>query len=73
MEFKALEFLQKACVYCLRFGLPKIQDPVPPPTPGDGPPPPGLPINESIVILLIVAIIIGYYFSKKYLNKKGAF
>ena len=42
----------------------------PPPTP---PPPPGLPINGSLGLLFLVALLTGYYLSKKYMSiKKGS-
>jgi hypothetical protein len=42
----------------------------PPPTP---PPPPGLPIDGGIVVLFVLAIVSGYYLSKKYIStKKGS-
>lgn len=42
----------------------------PPPTP---PPPPGLPIDGVLVVLFFVALISGYYLSKKYISiKKGS-
>ena len=36
----------------------KTDDPPPPPAP---PPPPGLPIDENIYMLLIVALFLGIY------------
>lgn len=40
----------------------------PPPTP---PPPPGLPINNGLTILLVLAIFLGYYsLKRKKLNLK---
>ena len=39
----------------------------PPPTP---PPPPGLPIDGGLVMLFFIALISGYYLSKKYMTKK---
>ncbi|HBD27066.1 MAG TPA: hypothetical protein DC020_09650 [Flavobacterium sp.] len=42
----------------------------PPPTP---PPPPGLPIDGGLVILFFLALVSGYYLSKKYISiKKGS-
>jgi hypothetical protein len=42
----------------------------PPPTP---PPPPGLPIDGNILILFVLAIVSGYYLSKKFIDtKKGS-
>ena len=35
--------------------------PLPPP----GPPPPGTPIDGALVLLFFVALILGYYLSKK--------
>ena len=35
----------------------------PPPTP---PPPPGLPIDGGIVVLFILALVSGYFLSRKY-------
>ena len=35
----------------------------PPPPPS--PPPPGLPIDGALVLLFFVALILGYYLSKK--------
>ena len=44
--------------------------PAPPPTP---PPPPGLPIDGGLVILFFLALVSGYYLSKKYIStKKGS-
>ena len=41
----------------------------PPPTP----PPPGLPIDGGLVILFFLALVSGYYLSKKYISiKKGS-
>lgn len=45
--------------------------PVNPPPPTS--PPPGLPIDGMIVVLFFLAIISGYYLSKKYISiKKGS-
>ena len=45
--------------------------PVEPPPPG--PPPPGLPIDGGLVILFFLALVSGYYLSKKYISiKKGS-
>jgi len=42
----------------------------PPPTPAV---PPGLPIDGSLVLFFILALITGYYLSKKYISiKKGS-
>jgi uncharacterized membrane protein len=42
----------------------------PPPTP---PPPPGLSIDGGVVVLFVLAIVSGYYLSKKYISiKKGS-
>ena len=42
----------------------------PPPTP---PPPPGLPIDGNLVLLFFIALVAGYYLSKKYISiKKGS-
>jgi hypothetical protein len=42
----------------------------PPPTP---PPPPGLPIDGGLLILFVLALVSGYYLSKKYISiKKGS-
>ena len=42
----------------------------PPPT---APPPPGLPIDGGLVILFFLALVSGYYLSKKYISiKKGS-
>ena len=42
----------------------------PPPTP---PPPPGLPIDGNILILFFLALVSGYYLSKKFIDiKKGS-
>jgi len=41
----------------------------PPPTP----PPPGLPIDGGLVVLFLLALVSGYYLSKKYIStKKGS-
>ena len=41
----------------------------PPPTP----PPPGLPIDGGLVVLFFLALVSGYYLSKKYISiKKGS-
>lgn len=48
----------------LKTILPKMQEIPPPPPPG--PPPPGTPIDESILIVLVVAVGLGFYISKKY-------
>ena len=46
-------------------------DPVGPPPPT--PPPPGLPIDGGLVILFFLALVSGYYLSKKYISiKKGS-
>ena len=37
----------------------------PPPT---APPPPGLPIDGGLVILFFLALVSGYYLSKKYIS-----
>ena len=45
-------------------------DPTPPPP---TPPPPGLPIDGGLVILFFLALVSGYYLSKKYIStKKGS-
>ena len=45
-------------------------NPTPPPP---APPPPGLPIDGGLVLLFFVALISGYYLSKKYISiKKGS-
>jgi hypothetical protein len=42
----------------------------PPPTP---PPPPGLPIDGGLLVLFVIALVSGYYLSKKYIStKKGS-
>ena len=42
----------------------------PPPTP---PPPPGLTIDGGLVVLFFLALVSGYYLSKKYIStKKGS-
>ncbi len=42
----------------------------PPPSP---PVPPGLPIDGGLVILFFLALVSGYYLSKKYISiKKGS-
>lgn len=42
----------------------------PPPTP---PLTPGLPIDGSLVVLFFIALVTGYYLSKKYIStKKGS-
>ena len=47
-------------------------DPTPPP-PSGPPPPPGLPIDGGLVILFFLALVSGYYLSKKYIStKKGS-
>ena len=46
---------------------------VPSPPPPPAPPPPGLPIDGGLVLLFFVALISGYYLSKKYISiKKGS-
>ena len=46
---------------------------VPPPPPPSAPVPPGLPIDGGLVLLFFVALISGYYLSKKYISiKKGS-
>ena len=48
-------------------------DPVGPPPPPPAPPPPGLPIDGGLVILFFLALVSGYYLSKKYISiKKGS-
>lgn len=43
----------------------------PPPTP---PPPPGLPIDGGLFILFSMALVLGYFASKKYIaSKKSSF
>ena len=45
-------------------------DPTPPPP---TPPPPGLPIDGGLVVLFFLALVSGYYLSKKYIStKKGS-
>ncbi len=47
-------------------------DPTPPP-PSGPPPPPGLPIDGGLVVLFFLALVSGYYLSKKYISiKKGS-
>lgn len=47
-------------------------DPVVPPPPSP-PGPPGLPIDGGLVILFFLALVSGYYLSKKYISiKKGS-
>ena len=46
-------------------------NPTPPPPP-PAPPPPGLPIDGGLVLLFFVALISGYYLSKKYISIKKA-
>ena len=46
-------------------------DPIPPPP--TAPQPPGSPIDEGLVILFFLALVSGYYLSKKYISiKKGS-
>jgi hypothetical protein len=46
---------------------------VPPPPPPSAPVPPGLSIDGGLVLLFFVALISGYYLSKKYISiKKGS-
>ena len=46
-------------------------NPTPPPPPA--PPPPGLPIDGGLVVLFFIALVTGYYLSKKYIStKKGS-
>ena len=48
-------------------------DPVGPPPPPPAPQPPGLPIDGGLVILFFLALVSGYYLSKKYISiKKGS-
>jgi len=58
-------------IHLLVYGLAIAQKkPLPPPQPENTPPPPGLPIDNGIAILLILGIVLGLYliFSKN--NKK---
>lgn len=42
----------------------------PPPTP---PPPPGLPLDGALFVLIFLALVLGYFLSKKYtIIKKGS-
>ena len=46
---------------------------VTPPPPAPPPPPPGLPIDGGLVVLFFLALVSGYYLSKKYIStKKGS-
>lgn len=45
-----------------------VEPPQPPPPPG--PPPPGLPVDGSLMLLLLIALILGYYLSNKYITIK---
>lgn len=45
-------------------------DPVGPPVPSSPPPPPGLPVDGSLMLLLLIALILGYYLSNKYITIK---
>jgi hypothetical protein len=43
-----------------------------PPPPGP-PPPPGMPIDGVLLMLFVLALVSGYYLSKKYISiKKGS-
>ena len=44
-----------------------VEPPQPPPP---GPPPPGTPIDSGLVVLLFIALILGYYLSNKYITIK---
>mgnify|MGYP006391561621 CR=1 FL=1 len=45
----------------------------PTPPPPTQPLPPGLPIDGSLVVLFFIALVTGYYLSKKYIStKKGS-
>ena len=49
------------------------QDVPSPPPPPPAPQPPGSPIDGGLVLLFFVALISGYYLSKKYISiKKGS-
>jgi hypothetical protein len=53
------------------FNVQGIFAQVPPPPPA--PPPPGLPIDGALVLLFFVALILGYYLSKKNISStKGS-
>lgn len=44
---------------------------VEPPTPTPpAAPPPGLPVDGSLMLLLLIALILGYYLSNKYITIK---
>ncbi len=48
-------------------------DPTPPPPTPPPPPGPGLPIDGGLVVLFFLALLSGYYLSKKYIStKKGS-
>jgi hypothetical protein len=54
------------------FQLAIAGDTTPPPPP-DAPLTPGLPIDGSLVVLFFIALVTGYYLSKKYIStKKGS-
>ncbi|AWM13251.1 hypothetical protein NHF50_05170 [Flavobacterium sp. NRK F10] len=59
-------------VALLNVDMALAADPTPPPpTP---PPPPGLPIDGGLVFLFFLALIFGYFISKKYISaKKSSF
>ena len=44
--------------------------PVEPPQPPPPTPPPGLPVDGSLMLLLLIALILGYYLSNKYITIK---
>ena len=54
-------------------GVLAASTPIEPPPPGVPPPPPGLPIDGGLVVLFFLALVSGYYLSKKYIStKKGS-
>lgn len=48
-------------------------DPIEPPPPSGPPPPPGMSIDGDLLILFVLALVSGYYLSKKYIFiRKGS-
>lgn len=56
----------------ITFILPKINSSSPPPVPGGlgGPGPPGLPIDNGLILLFFMAIALGTYMYYKKVQKK---
>ena len=54
-------------ISCQSLLAASVEPPQPPPP---GPPPPGLPVDGSLMLLLLIALILGYYLSNKYITIK---